>query len=66
MPLDDISVAGHYPNAVHGFDAPNVDRRGLSQYRLSDGTIPIVGTDDLARADALLRAFAFLDRELAR
>jgi dienelactone hydrolase len=55
-----------YPNAFHSFDAPNVDRRELPQYRLADGTTPIIGTDDLARADALLRAFSFLDREFGR
>jgi dienelactone hydrolase len=55
-----------YPDAVHSFDAPNADRRELPDYRLADGTVPIVGTDDLARADALLRAFAFLDGEFGR
>ena len=61
-PLELVS----YPGAVHGFDAPNADRRELPAYRSGDGPVPVVGTDDAARADALLRVLAFLRGHLAR
>ncbi|SFI32068.1 Dienelactone hydrolase [Bosea sp. OK403] len=55
-----------YPRAVHAFDAPNADRRELPAYRNGDGPIPLIGTDDEARADALLRVLAFLERHFAQ
>lgn len=53
-----------YPDAYHGFDAPNVSRRELPRYKTRAGVIPIVGTDPAARADALARVPAFLSRFL--
>ncbi|NEW95010.1 dienelactone hydrolase [Rhodopseudomonas sp. BR0M22] len=54
-----------YPNAVHAFDAPKLPRTELPQYRAPDGRIPVVGTDQAARADALSRVASFLGRRLA-
>ncbi len=51
-----------YPGAHHVFDAPGPSPRELPQFRLTDGTVPIVGTDRSARADALARVPAFLAR----
>ena len=53
-----------YPGAYHGFDAPNNPQRELPDYRTRAGVVPIIGTDLAARADALLRVPAFLDRYL--
>jgi dienelactone hydrolase len=53
-----------YPDAFHGFDAPNNPRRELPEYKTRAGVVPIIGTDPAARADALLRVPAFLDRYL--
>jgi len=53
-----------YPEAYHGFDAPNNPRRELPDYRTRAGVVPIVGTDPAARADALVRVPAFLDQYL--
>jgi len=53
-----------YPGAYHGFDAPNNTQRELPEYTTRAGVVPIVGTDPAARADALLRVPAFLDRYL--
>lgn len=53
-----------YPGAYHGFDAPNVSRRELPNYRTRAGVVPIVGTDPAARSDALVRVPAFLARHL--
>ena len=53
-----------YPDALHGFDAPNLARRARPWNRTSSGVIPLVGTDPAARADALQRVPAFLDRWL--
>ena len=53
-----------YPNANHEFDHPNLpirERRGLA-YTVSGDGIAHVGTDTVARADALLRVPAFLAR----
>lgn len=55
-----------YPNAVHAFDAPNLPRTELPQYRSRDGVIPVIGTDNAARADALARVPAFLEEKLAK
>ena len=53
-----------YPEALHGFDAPNLSRRALPHFRMRDGTVPQVGTDRAARADALVRVPDFLRRHL--
>ena len=53
-----------YPEALHGFDAPNLSRRALPHFRMQDGTVPQVGTDRTARADALVRVPEFLRRHL--
>ena len=49
-----------YPGAYHAFDAPNLPRRELPDYRTRAGVVPIIGTDEAARADALARVPAFL------
>jgi len=51
-----------YPGAYHAFDAPNLSRRELPDYRTRAGVVPIVATDSAARADALARVPAFLAR----
>lgn len=53
-----------YPGAYHAFDAPNLSRRELPQFRTTAGVVPIIGTDAAARADALARIPAFLSRFL--
>jgi dienelactone hydrolase len=55
-----------YPGAFHAFDAPNVSRRELPDYRTRTGVIPIVGTDPAARADALRRVPEFFARYLGQ
>ena len=49
---------------MHAFDAPELARRELPDYRTGDGPIPVIGTDDEARADALLRVLEFLKSRL--
>src|ERR1700760_3751288 len=53
-----------YPLAVHAFDSPDLERRELPAYRNGDGPIPVIATDDEARADAVLRVLAFLKARL--
>jgi dienelactone hydrolase len=53
-----------YPSAVHAFDTPDLERRELPAYRSGDGPIPVIATDDEARADAMLRVLAFLKARL--
>jgi dienelactone hydrolase len=53
-----------YPGAYHAFDAPNLTRRELPDYRTRAGVVPIIATDDAARGDALVRVPAFLARYL--
>jgi dienelactone hydrolase len=53
-----------YPQAVHAFDAPNLARRELPQYRSGDDPIPVIGTDEAARADAFPRVLDFLKARL--
>jgi dienelactone hydrolase len=53
-----------YPLAVHAFDSPDLERRELPAYRSGDGPIPLIATDDEARADAVLRVLAFLKARL--
>lgn len=55
-----------YAHAVHAFDAPNLPRTELPQYREPDGRIPVIGTDKDARADAFMRVPAFLEEKLGR
>jgi dienelactone hydrolase len=49
-----------YPGAYHDFDWPGRPVREVPAYRTRDGVVPIVGTDDAARTDALQRVPAFL------
>ena len=53
-----------YPGAYHAFDAPNLPRLELWDYRTRAGVVPIIGTDEAARSDALQRVPAFLARFL--
>jgi len=53
-----------YPQAVHAFDAPNLPRRELPQYRTGDGPIPVIATDREARFDAFVRVLEFLKSHL--
>jgi dienelactone hydrolase len=53
-----------YPSAVHAFDAPNLPRRELPQYRTGNGPIPVMATDREARADAFPRVLEFLKLRL--
>jgi dienelactone hydrolase len=53
-----------YPSAMHAFDAPNLPRRELPQYRIGNGPIPVMGTDREARADAFPRVLEFLKLRL--
>jgi dienelactone hydrolase len=53
-----------YPQAVHAFDAPNLPRRELPQYRTGDGPIPVIATDRAARFDAFVRVLEFLKSHL--
>jgi dienelactone hydrolase len=55
-----------YPGAVHAFDAPNLKRIELPQYRGPDGRVPVLETDAEARADAFVRVPAFLAERLGR
>jgi len=55
-----------YPGAVHAFDAPNLKRLELPQYRGPDGRVPVLETDAEARADAFVRVPAFLAQRLGR
>jgi dienelactone hydrolase len=58
-----VEIKG-YPSAVHAFDAPDLERRELPAYRSADGPMPVIGTDDEARADAVLRVLRFLKTRL--
>jgi hypothetical protein len=49
---------------VHAFDAPDLPRTELPAYRMRDGSIPVIGTDRAARADAFPRALEFLKLHL--
>jgi dienelactone hydrolase len=53
-----------YPFAVHAFDAPNLSRRELPQYRSGDGPIPVEATDRDARLNAFVRVLEFLKSRL--
>jgi dienelactone hydrolase len=58
-----VEIKG-YPSAVHAFDAPDLERRELPAYRSGDGPVPVIATDDEARADAVLRVLRFLKARL--
>jgi dienelactone hydrolase len=68
--LGDAKVRGNpvelksYPLAVHAFDAPELPRRELPEYRTGDGPIPVIATDREARADAFVRVLEFLKLRL--
>jgi dienelactone hydrolase len=53
-----------YLAAVHAFDAPNLARRELPQYRSGDGPVPVIATDHEARTDAFARVLEFLKLRL--
>jgi dienelactone hydrolase len=53
-----------YPGAYHDFDYPGVRLHEEPENRTTAGVIPIVGTDPVAREDALIRVPAFLARTL--
>jgi dienelactone hydrolase len=53
-----------YPQAVHAFDAPNLARRELPEYRSGDAPVPVIATDQQARADAFPRVLDFLKAQL--
>jgi len=53
-----------YPQAVHAFDAPNLARRELPEYRNGDAPVPVIATDRQARADAFPRVLDFLKAQL--
>jgi len=53
-----------YPGAYHAFDAPNLAKRELPDYRTRAGVVPIIATDPAARANALQRVPEFLGRYL--
>jgi dienelactone hydrolase len=53
-----------YPSAVHAFDAPNLPRTELPAYRTGNGPVPVIGTDNEARADAFPRVLEFLKLHL--
>ena len=53
-----------YPNAYHTFDAPNMALHPLPAYRMANGVVPLIGTDEAARTDALVRVPEFLARFL--
>ncbi len=55
-----------YPDAAHAFDAPNVPRIELPQYREGDRPTPVIETNRAARADVFRRVPAFLEARLKR
>ncbi len=55
-----------YPEAAHSFDAPNLPLRRRSFPRLRDGSFPLIGTNQAARADAIMRVSEFLERRLTQ
>ncbi|WP_169054209.1 dienelactone hydrolase family protein [Nitratireductor sp. XY-223] len=54
-----------YRNAVHSFDAPNVRLQERSGPRLRDGSLPLIGTDQAAREDALDVVPEFFGRHMS-
>jgi len=53
-----------YDGAVHDFDWPGMAVQELPAFRTAAGVVPLVGMEPAARADALERLPAFLDRYL--
>jgi dienelactone hydrolase len=53
-----------YAGAVHAFDAPGLPRTELPAYRTGTGPVPVIGTDEAARADAFPRVLEFLKLHL--
>lgn len=53
-----------YPEAAHSFDAPNLPLRRRSFPKLRDGSFPLIGTDKVARENAILRVSGFLKKHL--
>jgi dienelactone hydrolase len=53
-----------YAGAVHAFDAPGLPRTELPAYRTGNGPVPVIGTDNDARADAFPRVLEFLKPHL--
>lgn len=54
-----------YSEAAHSFDAPNLRLQRRSLPVLADGTRPLIGTNDLARADARRRVPAHFEAHIA-
>lgn len=55
-----------YPDAAHSFDAPNLPMRRRTFPELEDGSLPLIGTDEAARQDAIQRVSEFLDGHLGQ
>lgn len=53
-----------YPGAAHSFDAPNLRLKRRSGPRLRDGSLPLIGTNDAARTDAMRRVAEFFRTHL--
>lgn len=53
-----------YPDAVHGFDAPNSRMRVRGNVATTASGTAMIGTDPQARADAITRAPAFFAKHL--
>ena len=49
-----------YPDAYHDFDWPHLKLHQVPAYMTRQGVVPIEGTNEAARADAIARAMAFL------
>ena len=63
---EDSDQAPPSAEAKHAFNAPSLPRTELQQYREPDGRIPVIGTDNDARADAFVRVPAFLEEKLGK
>jgi dienelactone hydrolase len=53
-----------YPRAYHAFDAPHLKLIKFPRYAQPDNVVPILGTNQAARRDALSRVPAFLAKNL--
>ena len=58
-----VDIIG-YKGAVHSFDAPFMQVHERKSPRLRDGSLPLVGTNDEARQDSLIRVKAYLKEYL--
>lgn len=54
-----------YAEAAHSFDAPNLRLHRRTSPVLADGTRPLIGTNDSARADARRRVPAYFEAHIA-